>query len=119
MEKIKFKQRIILEDRKKESLRILSKYPERIPIRVERASHCNDINEIDRQKFLVPADLTMGQFIFVVRKRINLDSSKGLYFFVNKKGMIPTSELMSNVYHNYKDEDGFLYIEYAGESTFG
>ena len=61
----------------------------------------------------------MGQFIFVVRKRIELDASKGLYFFVNNNGIVPTSELLSNVYHNHKDEDGFLYVEYAGESTFG
>ena len=119
MTKLKFKQRISVEERKKESVRILEKYPDRIPVIVERSSHCSDIDEIDRHKYLVPADLSMGQFIFVVRKRIELDASKGLYFYVNKNGMVPTSELISNIYHRYKDEDGFLYVEYAGESTFG
>ena len=27
--------------------------------------------------------------------------------------------LMSKVYDDYKDEDGFLYIKYSGENTFG
>jgi GABA(A) receptor-associated protein len=27
--------------------------------------------------------------------------------------------LMSTVYEEQKDEDGFLYIQYSGESTFG
>jgi len=26
---------------------------------------------------------------------------------------------MSDIYAKYKDEDGFLYITYSGESTFG
>ena len=27
--------------------------------------------------------------------------------------------LMSDVYEDHKDEDGFLYITYSGENTFG
>lgn len=27
--------------------------------------------------------------------------------------------LMSTVYEEQKDEDGFLYVQYSGESTFG
>lgn len=27
--------------------------------------------------------------------------------------------LMSSVYEDHKDEDGFLYITYSGENTFG
>lgn len=119
MVKEKFKKKISLEERKKEAARILQKYPDRIPMIVERSNVCKNIDEIDRQKYLVPCDLTMGQFVFVIRKRIKLDSSQGLYFYVNNRNMVTSSEIISNVYHNHKDEDGFLYIEYAGESTFG
>lgn len=119
MSKDKFKQRISLEERKKEASRILEKYPDRIPMIIERSNACKNIDEIDRQKYLVPCDLTMGQFMFVIRKRIKLDSSQGLYFYVNRNNMVTSSEIISNVYHNHKDKDGFLYVEYAGESTFG
>jgi hypothetical protein len=27
--------------------------------------------------------------------------------------------LMSTIYEDHKDEDGFLYITYSGENTFG
>ena len=27
--------------------------------------------------------------------------------------------LMSTIYEEQKDEDGFLYVQYSGESTFG
>ena len=30
-----------------------------------------------------------------------------------------TSELMSKVYEDHKKDDGFLYMTYNGESTFG
>ena len=33
---------------------------------------------------------------------------------------MPTiSENLSIVYRNHEDEDGFLYITYSGENTFG
>ena len=32
----------------------------------------SDVPEIDQNKFLVPADLSVGQFVYVIRKRISL-----------------------------------------------
>ncbi len=29
------------------------------------------------------------------------------------------SDTLATVYHNYHDEDGFLYMTYSGESVFG
>ena len=34
-------------------------------------------------------------------------------------GLPPTAGLMSQIYEEQKDEDGFLYITYNGESVFG
>jgi len=33
--------------------------------------------------------------------------------------MPPTSCLIHDLYDKYKDDDGFLYISYSGENTFG
>lgn len=33
--------------------------------------------------------------------------------------VLPSAALMSSVYEDHKDEDGFLYITYSGENTFG
>ena len=33
--------------------------------------------------------------------------------------IVPCSQLLGTVYERKKDDDGFLYINYAGESTFG
>ena len=90
----------------------------------------SDITAIDKKKYLVPSDLTVGQFCYVIRKRIKLAPEKAIFIFVNEV-LPPTAALMSSIYEEHKDEDGFLYItydsartpqlmnRYAGENTFG
>ena len=69
-------------------------------------------------RYLVPADLTVGQFVYVIRKRIKLSPEKAIFVFVNNV-LPPTAALMSSIYEEHKEEDGFLYIAYSGENTFG
>ena len=112
-----FKQSLTFEHRHRESRRIRSKYPDRVPIIVEKSKN-SSIPDLDKHKFLVPHDITIGQFMLVIRKRIKLTSDQAIYVFANNS--IPTiSETIISVYDKCKDEDGFLYITIAGESTFG
>jgi GABA(A) receptor-associated protein len=69
----------------------------------------SDIATIDKKKYLVPADLTVGQFVYVIRKRIKLSPEKAIFIFVDEV-LPPTAALMSSIYEEHKDEDGFLYI---------
>jgi GABA(A) receptor-associated protein len=112
-----FKHEHPLEKRQAEAARIREKYPDRIPVIVERAEK-SDVPDIDRKKYLVPADLTVGQFVYVVRKRIKLSPEKAIFIFV-KNILPPTAAIMSAIYEEHKDEDGFLYMSYSGENTFG
>jgi hypothetical protein len=50
----------LLEKRKSEAERIRAKYPDRVPVICEKADR-SDIPDIDKKKYLVPADLTVGQ----------------------------------------------------------
>ena len=106
-----------LEKRREESARILAKYPDRIPVIVEK-NGSSSVPDIDKCKFLVPTDLTIGQFVYVVRKRIRLEPEKAIFLFI-KDTLPPTSQLISSIYEEYKSEDGFLWVKYAGENTFG
>uniref|UniRef100_I2CPX1 Autophagy-related protein n=1 Tax=Nannochloropsis gaditana (strain CCMP526) TaxID=1093141 RepID=I2CPX1_NANGC len=112
-----FKAEHPLDKRKGEAEKILSKYPDRIPVICEKADR-SEIPDIDKKKYLVPADLTVGQFTYVIRKRIRLPPEKAIFIFVNNY-IPPTSGAMSAIYEERKDEDGFLYITYSGENTFG
>jgi len=57
--------------------------------------------------------------VYVIRKRIHLLPEKAIYIFVNGKTLPPSAASMSQVYQENKSEDGFLYVTYAGETTFG
>merc|ERR1712070_529795 len=112
-----FKSQHSFEKRKAEAQRIRAKYPDRIPVICEKSAN-SDIPDIDKRKYLVPADLTVGQFVYVIRKRIKLEPEKAIFIFVDEV-LPPTGALMSTIYEEHKDEDGFLYVVYSGENVFG
>ncbi|URD78976.1 autophagy-related protein [Musa troglodytarum] len=62
--------------------------------------------------------MTFGQFVRNISQRINMVAEKATFMFVGN-GLPPIGILMSQLYDDKKDEDGFLYIVYAGENTFG
>ena len=112
-----FKDEHPLEKRHAESSRIRDKYPDRIPVIVEKADK-SDIPDIDKKKYLVPSDLTVGHFSYVIRKRIKISPEKAIFMFV-KNVLPPTAALMADVYDEHRDVDGFLYMTFSGENTFG
>ena len=117
-EQMEFKQKYTFETRLGEASRIREKFPGRVPVIIERAAKDKLLQPIDKNKFLVPADLTMGQFIFIIRKRISLSSERALFIFCNNS-LPTTGSLMRELYGSHGDHDGFLYMTYCGENTFG
>ena len=113
-----FKSEHTLEKRKEVAERILKNYQDRLPVIVEKAPK-SDAPDIAKQKFLVPKDITAGKFVCEVRKHMKLEPEKGIFLFVKNGVLPPANEQMSSIYDKYKDEDGFLYISYNGENTFG
>ena len=112
-----YKQDHPFEKRAAEAARIREKYPDRIPVICEKEPR-SDIAPVDKRKYLIPIDLTVGQFVYVIRKRISIPPEKAIFIFVNNT-LPPTAALMSTVYEQHKDEDGFMYMMYSGENTFG
>ena len=80
---------------------------------------CKNLPDINKKKYLVPLDLTVGQFIFVIRRRLKLDAAKAIFLFVNNQIIPPSNASLGELYEEYKSEDGFLYMTYSGENTFG
>ena len=112
-----FRLRHTEETRIRESSRIFEKFPGRVPCIVQRGRQAV-LPPLDKEKFLVPGDLTIGQFIYIIRSRMKLESDKALFVFVGS--VLPTTgSLMRELYSAYKEADGFLYLTYCGESTFG
>ena len=108
-----------LDVRKASSASIRAKHPDRIPVIVEKRQRDASLPEIDKKKFLVPSDLTVGQFVYVIRKRIKLAPEQAIFLFVASGTLPPSVETMQKVYDAHHDEDGFLYMTYSGENFFG
>jgi len=100
-----------------ETNRIRAKYPERVPIIVKKTAG-SDLKNIDKSKYLAPVDMTLSQFIVIIRKRIKIESDKAIFVFIENI-LPPLTSTMAYLYEHMKNEDGFLYIYYNGESTFG
>eukprot|EP00931_Biecheleriopsis_adriatica_P027845 TRINITY_DN16667_c0_g1_i1.p1 TRINITY_DN16667_c0_g1~~TRINITY_DN16667_c0_g1_i1.p1 ORF type:complete len:127 (+),score=29.72 TRINITY_DN16667_c0_g1_i1:67-447(+) len=114
-----------LEKRAAESARILTKYPDRIPVICDKAAR-SDLPEIDKKKFLVPGTMLCGEFKYIVHKHIQqtasgqaISANQAIYLFMNDSTSAKTGSLMSEVYATHKAEDGFLYITYSAENTLG
>jgi GABA(A) receptor-associated protein len=106
-----YKEENPFEKRRTEGEKIRKKYPDRIPVRdvlsrntnhklsqviVEKAPKSR-LRDLDKKKYLVPSDLTVGQFYFLIRKRIQLRPEDALFFFVNN--VIPqTMTTMGQLY---------------------
>mmetsp|Transcript_26426 Transcript_26426/g.69956 ORF Transcript_26426/g.69956 Transcript_26426/m.69956 type:complete len:124 (-) Transcript_26426:136-507(-) len=111
------------EKRSAESRRILAKYPDRIPVICEKASR-SQLPDIDKKKFLVPGTMLCGEFKYIIHKHINqaagasIMSDQTIYLFVDNTSP-KASALMSDVYEQYRNDDGFLYISYSAENTLG
>jgi GABA(A) receptor-associated protein len=115
---IGFKNKYPFKQRKLDCSQILLKYPDRIPIICEKYLYSKAAPNIDKHKYLVGFDLTVGQFMSVIRKRMSLKPETGLYIFINDS--IPSNScLLQHLFLDYKDDDGFLYITYDIENTFG
>ena len=113
-----FQKKFSFDKRKSEASRILEKFPDKIPIIVEQGKN-DKLQKIDKSKFLVPQDLTVGQFMNIIRKRIELSESEAFFIFVNNRVLPSNSSSMISIYDTYKNEDNFLYITYCGENVFG
>ena len=132
MSKIK---KISLEERKKQSDKILNLYQDKCPIYLSFDSNIklninNKDNKLNINKYIVTTDLTLGQFLTIVRKKINfssIESLDALTLFIEEykndklKSSIlaPTSSTIGELYHKNKDEDGFLYLKVVKENAFG
>jgi len=109
----KFKRQKV-EERIKISQKIMSKYPQRVPIIVDYKKEIN----LDKNKYIVPNNLTVGQFMYILQKRIQLKHEQSIFLLCNNE-LIFNTELIQNLFNRHRDYDGFLYIIISLENTFG
>lgn len=102
----------------KKSQHILEKYPDRVPIIIQPSASDRDSYPIDKSKYITPRDLSLVQLQQIIRKRIKFPAEKALFMFINNR-IYPITSIIGVLYDEHKNKDGFLYVTYCQESTFG
>lgn len=114
-----FKKANSVEKRMKEASRVLEKFPDRIPVICEPSPKSKHF-KMEKTKFLVPKDLYIYQFIMIVRGRLKLDATVALFFIIGNSNVVVSSTSSFNqLYYEHADQDGFLYLTFSEENTFG
>ena len=117
MEQIKqFRQRPTAE-RKMLASTVREKYRDRIPVFVDRATSKDPHSK--KCKYIIEATTTFGALMAVIRKQVIVPAGAALFIYTLNHHMIPVSSLIITVYNDFKSDDGFLYVLYTMENTFG
>jgi hypothetical protein len=96
---------------------LLRKYPDRYPIIVSSKSiKCGNVKYIS-------TNMTIAEFMIILRKKINLSQNEGLFFFIKDKNksdiMVQPSSNIEILYNTYKDENLVLNLIFEKEAVFG
>lgn len=112
-----FEKKYEFDKRVKEARSLHSRYPLRVPIILYPAS--KDQPDIEKNKYLVPADINVSQFMYVIKKYIKIKSDEAIFIFTSNNTLVPNSWTVKELYDQHKKEDNFLYLYYSIENTFG
>jgi len=124
-----YKNSVSLKVRKEATKNILDKYPDKCPIYLtfDNKIVLKPRSGTNFNKYIINNSLTVGQYLSILKKKIEMGENIGLTLFINiyKNDKLVNTTLpilstsIENVYANFKDEDGFLYMNLIAENTFG
>lgn len=114
----KYRKNVPFDERKLKASMILKQHPHRIPVVVECSDSLQAVHPLNKNKFIVPYELTLAQFMFIIRKHMKLEPEYAIFVFINNR-LHPNTTVLGAVYAEEKDEDGFMYLDVFQESTFG
>jgi len=101
------------QQRRNDVLRLFKRYPDKIPVYVEGGN-------ISQNKFLVPYDISVAQFLHMLREKVLLTPNESIFLFWGKRREIMASNMtVREIYDRAKDIDDMLYVIYSKENVFG
>lgn len=114
----KFKAENSLEERKRNSESLLQQFDDKIPLVCEKDPK-SKMESLPKTKFLVPNTMMWSQLSELIKNKIKLDNREALFLLIEGKHQVSGEKTLGEIYEAYKEEDGFLYVSYAGQLSWG
>ena len=107
------------EERREAAAAVRRQHPHRVPVVCQPAA-TSKLQAPCKTRYLVPRALAVQQFLFVVRRNAKLSSQEALFLFAGDDYTLTSGTMtIGDLDENRRDADGFVYIFYAEENTFG
>lgn len=112
-----FTSSLSLEKRKEMSSNAKDNNPGYIPVIIANAKNTPGIS---KNKLMIEGNSKFREFILSVKNLIpDLKPEQNIFFYFSGSSLIKNDQKLFDIYEKYKHQDGFLYVVYACENTFG
>jgi len=111
-----FKRQHPFEARKTLSAKMRAVYPLHFPLVVERRGRGDP--PLPKSRFLVAGEKRVAEALAQIRGEMSLAPHEAL-FFLARGQMVNPGETILRLHERASDEDGFLYLVYSREDSFG
>jgi hypothetical protein len=123
-----FRDTVSLDERTRQAGRALERYPDKTPVIIETGElrkrlfrrSSQKLPQLDKSKFLVPHEMTLAQFSCLIRQRFSEIVTPEMAIFVLINNTLPkNTAMMRELWDESREKDGFLYVTFVPENTFG
>lgn len=109
----------VLNKRIELSEKLRKQYPDHIPAIVKRSSKENYLDKMSNEQFLIPNYMTVGAFVNFLTNRLRIHSIYSIWIYSDGNVLSNRTQRISEIYDQYVSMDGFLYLTYRSEESFG
>jgi GABA(A) receptor-associated protein len=112
------------DERKAYSDKVKIKYPDRVPVIIQKNETLENLPELDNSKYLIPKNFMVNDILALIRKKMQqVKNKEAIFLFIQTANdgfiLVPMSYHVDELYRQYVSDDGFLYMKYSLENCFG
>jgi hypothetical protein len=86
-------------------------FPDKVPVIVADSK--------SMKKFLVPRRISLNEFVFFYRQKMNLQSKTAIFVEIKGQKYISFKVTFEELYRDFKNDDGLLYLQMIQEDSLG